>query len=44
MENNLNEEKETKIPNQNLSSENSQKVEEVKIKNQYSFKSTDRLG
>ena len=44
MENKSNEEKETKIPNQNLSSENSQKVEEVKIKNQYSFKSTDRLG
>ena len=36
--------KETKIPNQNSSSDNSQKVEEVKIKNQYSFKSTDRLG
>ena len=44
MENKSSEEKETKIPNQNLSSENSQKVEEVKIKNQYSFKSTDRLG
>ena len=36
--------KETKIPYQNSSSDNSQKVEEVKIKNQYSFKSTDRLG
>ena len=44
MENKSTEEKETKLPNQNLSSENSQKVEEVKIKNQYSFKSTDRLG
>jgi serine/threonine protein kinase len=44
MENITTEEKETKLPDQNLSSENSQKVEEVKIKNQYSFKSTDRLG
>ena len=33
-----------KIPNPNSSSNNPQKVEEVKIKNQYSFKSTDRLG
>ena len=46
MENKQDEEKEKDIksPPINLSSNNSQKVEEVKIKNQYSFKSTDRLG
>ena len=44
MENKSSEEKKAKIQNQNSSSNNSQKVEEVIIKNQYSFKSTDRLG
>ena len=44
MENKSSEEKKSKIQNQNSSSNNSQKVEEVIIKNQYSFKSTDRLG
>ena len=46
MENKQEEEKEKdiKTPPLNLSSNFSQKVEEVKIKNQYSFKSTDRLG
>ena len=44
MENKPNEnEKDIKNQSQNLQS-NNQKVEEVKIKNQYSFKSTDRLG
>ena len=38
------EEEKMKNPPENSSSNNSQKVEEVKIKNQYSFKSTDRLG
>ena len=46
MENKQNEEKENPMKNipLNSSSNNPQKVEEVKIKNQYSFKSTDRLG
>ena len=46
MENKHNEEKENPMKNipLNSSSNNPQKVEEVKIKNQYSFKSTDRLG
>ena len=45
MENKPNEEKDIKNQNQNLPSNNNhQKVEEVKIKNLYSFKSTDRLG
>ena len=44
MENKQNEEVKIKNENTNLPSTNSEKVEEVKIKNQYSFKSTDRLG
>ena len=46
MEDKKNEIKEGDIKEQspNLSSNNSQKIEEVKIKNQYSFKSIDRLG
>ena len=44
METKKDEEKEIKNPSPNIPSNNSQKVEEVKIKNQYSFKSTDRLG
>ena len=45
MENKPNEEKDIKNQNQNLPfNNNHQKVEEVKIKNLYSFKSTDRLG
>ena len=46
MENQQKDEKDNPIKNLTLnsSSNNTQKVEEVKIKNQYSFKSTDRLG
>ena len=44
MENKQNEEVKINNENTNLPSTNSEKVEEVKIKNQYSFKSTDRLG
>ena len=46
MENKQNEEKENPMKNIPLNSSSNipQKVEEVKIKNQYSFKSTDRLG